>query len=44
MNCWQCGNPYRHYSPWYEPPENHYYKCDPCGQIYYRHDPEEEPL
>lgn len=42
MLCERCGNPYRVYSPWYEPPENHYYHCTPCNRTVYLYDPEDE--
>lgn len=42
MNCERCGKPYRYYGPWYEPPENHYYRCDPCNRTVYPYEPEIE--
>lgn len=42
MICERCGEPYRVYSPWYEPPENHYYHCSRCNRTYYPYDASEE--
>lgn len=42
MICEGCGKPYEFYSPWYEPPENHYYRCRSCNRTYYPYDPTEE--
>lgn len=41
LNCELCGNPYRLYSPWDEPPENHYYHCDRCNRAWYPNLPKE---
>ena len=40
--CENCGQPYRVYAPWYEPPENHYMQCRRCSRTVYLWGPEDE--
>lgn len=42
MVCERCGEPCSYYSPPYEPPENHYYKCYKCNRTYYPYSLEDE--
>lgn len=42
MNCSKCGRAYRMYVPWFEPPENHFYRCEPCGVTIYPYDPDDD--
>lgn len=41
MTCERCGRPYRVYSSWHEPPENHYARCDRCNRTWYFNCPED---
>ena len=40
--CPRCNRPYRFYTPWYEPPENHYKECRKCGDKEYFNEPDQE--
>ena len=44
MTCERCGKPYRWHTPWDEPPENHYLRCDGCNRTVFMFGPDDEEL